>query len=185
MSPSPSFRLALAATAALAVAGCIIATSDRAGEPCQTRDDCDDPFYDCIATVVDGPTTCQVRFPPAQEAPDAGDAGTVGPVYWCTEIQPLMEKSCSACHGEDRSAAGNLPFRLDRYEDNEDAGLTGAKTKATRIKARAVDFQDMPPKWPDGGAQIEDGGALLSAEERALIDQWVKAGAPFCADGGM
>lgn len=186
----PRTRFALVAAAALAfgAAGCVIATRDPAGQPCQTDADCDAPqLHDQAGAIYrcspdsdgGGEKRCFVVFPPGAPADTGVDAGPSRIVYWCNEIEPLMQTYCAVCHGEDRTGGLNLPFRADVYDDIDggslNGGLDGAKTKADKFKLRVFDQRTMPPF----------GSAMPTDAERVAIKDWVLSGAPFCVDGGM
>ena len=181
----PRLVTPLAFTAAVALtalaAGCLISVEDPGGRPCQEKADCGDDFYDCVPSGEEAQLTCRLVYPPRPIAADAGtDAGgTVEDVFWCNDVDMLMDTYCAACHGEDRSASGNQPFRLDMYADDPNAmptALTGAQTKANRIKVRMSDFKDMPPQGFT---------PMPTEEERRRVAHWVRGGARLCADGGM
>lgn len=165
-----TFVIAIAAGLLLA---CAIEVDGAMGKRCITANDCPDPLV-CVAARPGEGRTCE-----ALALPEEGPVGDVdaGVVYYCGAVDQALDTYCAACHGTDRSGSGNLPFRLDVYEDDPDAGLQGAFTKAARIKVRTVDFRDMPPP----------GSPQPSEEERQLIGAWVRSGAQLCGadDGGM
>ncbi len=157
--------------AVITVVGCVVPVSDFAGKRCEAAEDCPDPYV-CVAVRPGAGRTCE-----ALRSPEVADGGGIdpGPVpTWCADIQPILAANCiSSCHGVDSSTSQRTDFRLDYYAP--DAGEpAGAKAMASRIKVRAVDFQDMPPL----------GNPMPTSSERALIGQWVEGGAPFCTDAG-
>lgn len=176
--------LSLAVALALSAGGCLVSTSGSAGAPCESDEECSDASdqpqaYHCAPEGDGGVNRCFLRFPPVT-AQDAGvDAGPSRTVYYCGEVEQLLVIQCASCHGEDRSGGLYLPFRIDVYEDTDggsaSGGLDGAKTKAARIKVRAVDAKSNPMPPASAGT--------LSAEEKALLNDWVLSGAPHC-DGG-
>ncbi len=176
---TPLFLFAAISLTALA-AGCLISVEDPGGQPCLQQSDCGD-FYDCVAPIEEpeAQRTCRLVYPPRAVADAGVDAGeTLEDVFWCNDVEALMVTYCAACHGEDRSGGGNQPFRLDMYEDDPNAmpALTGAQTKASRIKVRMSDFRDMPPAGFT---------PMPTEEERRRVAHWVRGGARLCADEGM
>ncbi len=164
----------LVLAAVLGAVGCTIALDDGPGHPCSDDSECPDA-YGCVA-ASDGQRSCEVVYPPRPSASgsDGGtDGGGVVPTY-CQDIQPILAATCvSSCHGADHRN-GVAGFRLDYYAP-DGGGVPGAKAKADRIKARASDFQSMPPP----------GNPAPTAAQRALLARWALAGAPECAaDGG-
>lgn len=164
-----AFALAITTSVLLA---CAIEVDGAMGKRCITANDCPEPLV-CVAARPGEGRTCEALDLPQQGTIGDADAGVV---YYCGAVEQTLDTYCAACHGTDRSGSGNLPFRLDVYEDDPDAGLQGAFTKAPRIKVRTVDFRDMPPP----------GSPQPSEEERQLIGAWVRSGAQLCgaADGG-
>ncbi len=111
----------------------------------------------------------------SQSGPDAGrpDAGALLTPTWCRDIQPVMAANCvSSCHGQTTTGSGRTDFRLDVYSSA--TSPVGAREKAARIKARAVDARTMPPT----------NRTPLSAADRDLLDRWIDAGTPQCTDAG-
>ncbi|MCP4816016.1 MAG: DUF1549 domain-containing protein, partial [Planctomycetaceae bacterium] len=88
------------------------------------------------------------------------------------DIEPILKSRCLGCHGPKKQESG---FRLDRRTSllrggdyGEPAIVPGNPSKGTfsaAIKATDPDFR-MPPE-----------GELLSKQQVALIERWVKEGA--------
>lgn len=90
------------------------------------------------------------------------------------DIQPILERNCLRCHNEDKTKGG---LRMDTYEaimeggDTEDALVPGdpaASELLVRVHLRPIDEGVMP-----------DEGRALEPAEVALLDAWVKDGAPW------
>lgn len=89
-------------------------------------------------------------------------------------IQPILEQNCLRCHNEDDAKGG---LRMDTYEaimeggDTADALVPGnpaASELLVRLHRRPIDKGVMP-----------DEGRALEPGEVAMLDAWVKAGAPW------
>lgn len=87
------------------------------------------------------------------------------PVTFTEHIAPILFESCAPCH-RPREAA---PFALLTYQD--------AKRHATQIAA-VTESRYMPP-WPPAPGYGEFAGTRrLTVRQIALIQEWVKQGAP-------
>ena len=62
--------------------------------------------------------------------------GSVPPVTWNKDIQPLVVQRCAGCH----TGGGIAPFTLSTYADGRGADLSGAGRGAGGDKRRAVLF---------------------------------------------
>ncbi|WNG57099.1 hypothetical protein F0U59_21765 [Archangium gephyra] len=156
---------------ALVASGCFFSENPGPGRPCSDDSECP-ASYRCV-TVSAEQRSCEVMYPPAPLETDAGsvDAGPVP--TWCQDIRPIMAASCVAsCHGADTSGSRRSDFRLDQYAAI--GGVNGARDMAARIKARAVDTQQMPP----------ENNPAPSEAERDLLRRWIAGGTPLCTDGG-
>lgn len=89
---------------------------------------------------------------------------TADAVDYVKDIKPLLRERCVSCHGTVKQK-GDL--RLD-------AGALIAKASHAELLAR-VRSQDEDERMPPEGAR-------LTAEQVALLQQWMDAGAPFPAD---
>jgi len=90
------------------------------------------------------------------------------------DIQPILERNCMRCHDAEKNKGG---LRMDTHElimeggDSGDAIVPGnpaASEILVRIHLRPIDEGVMP-----------DEGRALEPAEVALLDEWVKAGAPW------
>ncbi len=105
----------------------------------------------------------------AQEAPTAGLPG----VDFARDVQPLLTKHCSACHGSEKQESG---FRIDQRE----AALVGGDSGVAIIPGKSADSKlihfvtaadsdnVMPPK-----------GTRLTAEEVGVLRAWIDEGAKW------
>ncbi len=87
-----------------------------------------------------------------------------GPTYYA-DIKPLVDARCAGCHYE----GGIAPFPLETYDD--------VSTHAGVAKL-AIDDGLMPPWPPDDQCNQYLGDRSLSADEKALFQQWIDAGTP-------
>ena len=94
------------------------------------------------------------------------------PVDFAREVRPLFEKHCLKCHGPEKQKSG---YRLDVRE----IALTGGEAHAPNI------VPGQPGKSPllrfvageDADMRMPPKGALLTAQERRVLEAWVAAGA--------
>ncbi len=99
------------------------------------------------------------------------------PVSFRTEIAPLLQRRCAACHCEDSAKGG---YRLDTFQllqkagDGGDAPLVPGKAKESALfkLLLAKDPEDRMPQKADA----------LPDAEIALIGRWLNSGATY--DGG-
>jgi tetratricopeptide (TPR) repeat protein len=94
-----------------------------------------------------------------------GAAAQARPPAYEPDIAPLLSTRCVPCHQPN----GDAPFSLVTYEEVR----RHARQIATVTAARY-----MPPWKPDVGSPAFVGDRRLSADEVALLERWVKAGAP-------
>lgn len=89
-------------------------------------------------------------------------------ITWYRDIQPLVERTCAACH--DGAGVGGVEL-TDAATAQHLAGL---------IAVRVRDG-DMPPPALDPSCRSYDGAdrMTLSAEERLRFEAWARAGAPL------
>lgn len=98
-----------------------------------------------------------------------------GPVDFFRDVQPLLQAKCVSCHQGERAKGG---LRLDRAEaarrggDSGVPGLVPGKPADSEVIVRlhATGDDKMPPE-----------GGPLKAEEIALLEKWVEAGAVWPA----
>lgn len=87
------------------------------------------------------------------------------PPTFTKDVAPIVYARCTPCHQQD----GDAPFALVRYQDVR---------RRARLIADATAKRYMPPWKPDGDSPAFLGERRLRDEEIAIIDRWVKAGAP-------
>ena len=92
------------------------------------------------------------------------------------DIRPILAENCYACHGPGTQEAG---LRLDSHEaataelDSGGRAIVAGDEKASEVLARVIATDPdvvMPPPHTNKS---------LSAEQRALLTQWIAAGAPY------
>jgi hypothetical protein len=89
------------------------------------------------------------------------------------DIRPILSENCFYCHGQD-PAKREADLRLDDREAALAAraivpGDPGASTLLERIHSTDADVQMPPP----------DSNRRLSAEQKQLLDRWIRAGADY------
>lgn len=94
-----------------------------------------------------------------------------GPVTFNTDIAPIVHARCANCHRPGDAA----PFDLITYAD--------VRSRAGLI-ARVTRTRQMPPWKPEPGFGTFAHSRRLTDRELALIDQWVRDGAPEGSDNG-
>jgi len=91
------------------------------------------------------------------------------PVDFATDIAPVLQERCFACHGPDEDKGG---LRLNIWSEVEAGAVLKAGHPAESSLFQRVSTSDpderMPPK-----------GAPLSAEQIAAIEAWIAQGAPW------
>jgi hypothetical protein len=102
-------------------------------------------------------------------------AGTIG---YNREIRPILSENCFPCHGAD-SAARKANLRLDRFEDailprkDSQPAIVPGKPNESALVSRitATDPDDiMPPAKTH---------KVLTADQKALLKQWIASGAKY------
>ncbi len=94
---------------------------------------------------------------------------------FAVKVLPLLEHKCFGCHGADEDdVRGDLDMRtlaglLKGGESEEPALVPGKPAESPLVSAVKWDELEMPPKETD----------RLTAKEIALVEAWVKAGAPW------
>ena len=97
---------------------------------------------------------------------------TAAEVDFAREIQPLLARRCFACHGPDTQEAGLRLDQADAATAELDSGMTAivpGDAAGSEILARIQsddEFLQMPPE-----------GSRLTADEVAVIRQWINEGA--------
>lgn len=101
---------------------------------------------------------------------DGSDGTAEAGVTWHQDIAPIVVENCAACH----TAGGLAPFELDQYATASSlAGAIGAAVaEGTMPPFGAHDTDECQPTRP------WKGDMRLSDDEKALIAEWVDAGAP-------
>ena len=102
---------------------------------------------------------------PAQHSPVQTPEAAAPVPNFAHDIAPILFRNCVPCHRPGESA----PFSLLSYAD--------AKKHAERI-ATVTSTREMPPWLPAAAYGDFAGEHRLTAEEIALIANWVKGGAP-------
>lgn len=124
------------------------------------------PFQNAAGLVL-----CLSFVAHADPAPD-------GIAFFESKIRPLLVDRCLECHGEKKQKGG---LRLDSRAAWQQGGETGPAITPGNVDAslliKAVRYADkdlqMPPK------------KQLAPEEVAVLEQWVKLGAPDPRDGKL
>ena len=99
------------------------------------------------------------------------------PVSFRTDIAPLLQRRCAACHCEDSAKGG---YRLDTFQLLQKAGDGGdAPVLAGKAKESAL-FKLLLAKDPED--RMPQKADALPAGEIALVERWLNAGAIY--DGG-
>jgi len=111
-------------------------------------------------------------------AMSARSAETDGNAWFESKIRPLLVERCFECHSEKKHKGG---LRLDSKAAWQKGGETGPAVvpghPESSLLMKAVGWTDkelqMPPK------------KQLAADEIALLEQWIKMGAPDPRDGAL
>ena len=161
-------RPLLPALTLLAVAvACSLDGPDFQGKSCVTSADCPS-LYSCVLDGS-GAKVCNLGV-------YSGQVGVDGGVDYCSGAEAVLNASCTlGCHGPSTAGSGQDSFRLDYYEPPAGTSAVGAYAKRDRIQARINDANAPMPPAP----------SELSDDDKALLNQWIAGGAPFCfADAG-
>lgn len=104
-----------------------------------------------------------------------------GAVDFMKDVAPIFESRCIKCHGEKKQKG---EYRMDKAEfaftagDSEEAPIVKGDPAASYlvklIKMSEDDDDVMPPK-----------GGVLTADQIAKVEAWIKAGADFPADAAL
>jgi WD40 repeat protein len=104
-------------------------------------------------------------------------AESVEPVSFRKDIAPLLQRRCSACHGEESAKGG---YRVDSFRRMSKAGdsdlspVVAGKTKESELYQRLVET--------DANDRMPQKAEALPASEIALVEKWIQQGA--VNDGG-
>ena len=101
-----------------------------------------------------------------------GACGSAYPADFDTEIRPILQQHCIACHGSKKQEGG---LRLDQ----RDAALRGGENYTPAIVPQSAENS---PLWQfvsreDADLKMPPDGAGLSATEVQLLKDWIDAGA--------
>ena len=95
------------------------------------------------------------------------------PIQYNRDIRPILSENCFACHGPD-SAARKADLRLDRRDDAiaAEAIVPGKVEESELVRRLHLDDpkEGMPPKATN---------KILTPEQKALLERWVKEGAEY------
>jgi hypothetical protein len=106
-----------------------------------------------------------------------GSLVAADPVDYARDIQPILAKNCTTCHGEkkQRSSLRLDSVRAIRQGGNSGPAIVPGKSKDSHLIVAVTggndDIQAMPPK-----------GQRLSAREVSLLRAWIDSGAPLPAN---
>jgi WD40 repeat protein len=99
------------------------------------------------------------------------------PVSFRTEIAPLLQRRCAACHCEESAKGG---YRLDSFDRLQTTGDGGAAPVVAGKAPESEIFKLLIEK--DADDRMPQKADALPAAEIALIESWLNAGAVY--DGG-
>ena len=88
-------------------------------------------------------------------------------------VRPILKANCFQCHGEEGKREGGLDLRLQRFivkGGESGAGIEPGKPASSYLLER-IQAGEMPP-----------GDKKLSAEQVAMIERWIAAGAKTARD---
>ena len=110
-------------------------------------------------------------------SPRTAAAADTEPVDFARQILPILSNKCFACHGPDTNKKNNkTELRLDSYaaattDHDGTRAIHPEDPSKSEIHFRLHDKEDpMPP---------EDFEKQLTADERGLLDRWVKGGGAY------
>ncbi|MCA9167266.1 MAG: DUF1549 domain-containing protein, partial [Planctomycetales bacterium] len=130
----------------------------------------------CARTCALVTLHCSILLCLARLAGNSAAAAT--PVDFNRTIRPILADHCFACHGPDESkrAAGLRLDTLDGQHEPADSGaiaIVVGKPEASELVAR-ITSDDSSSRMPPPEADND-----LTEEEIALLQQWIRAGAPW------
>ncbi len=98
-------------------------------------------------------------------------AADEGSAFFDTEIQPLLQAKCAACHGAKLPTSGlSLGSRQ--------ALLEGGNRGASVVVGKPAESLLIQAVWQDGDLKMPPGGKL-EPEEIAKLEKWVEMGLPW------
>jgi len=93
---------------------------------------------------------------------------------FAVEVQPILERSCIRCHGAGKD---NGDLRMHTKTDFFKGGVNGAPViPGEPEKSYLIELVSLPA---ESGDRMPSKGAPLTAEEVAILVDWVKSGAEF------
>ena len=117
------------------------------------------------------PTLLALAFTSTARAEDAK------PVSFRSDIAPLLQRRCAACHNEDSAKGG---YRLDTFSrltkpgDSDAPPIAAGKPRDSELYRLLVE--------PDANDRMPQKADALPKAEIALIERWIAEGAAY--DGG-
>lgn len=93
------------------------------------------------------------------------------------DVRPILSDACFACHGPDsghRQADLRLDTQQDLFRTVDGVSIVDQNTPDNSEILKRIYSTD-----PDVVMPPPDGGRILTAQEKATIDQWVKGGAQW------
>ncbi len=128
--------------------------------------------------VLSGFALATAAAPCAAEEPKAAAVPAASPQDYLTKIKPMLRDRCYACHGGLKQKAGLRVDSVDLMLRGGDSGPAIVKGNADESplmeRVAAEDASDRMPPQREGEA--------LTAEQVALLRDWIAAGAPGPAD---
>src|SRR5262245_27574268 len=114
-----------------------------------------------------------VGFVHAQTGAVSGKPGSGGGVDFNRDIRPILSENCFYCHGQDgtKRKAG---LRLDQRASAIEAGAIVPKEPAASELLKRIHSSDPKTLMPPAKSNRR-----LTAEQKRLLDQWVRDGAPY------
>lgn len=98
-------------------------------------------------------------------------------VSFRSDIAPLLQRRCAACHCEDSAKGG---YRLDSFDRLQKPGDSGDATVVSGKAQASTLFKLLVTQDPDD--RMPQKAEALPAEEIAIIERWLNSGALY--DGG-
>lgn len=125
-------------------------------------------FPDAIAILI-ACSVAQALVAQAAEPDVKPAAAAAANLTFDSDILPILQARCAKCHGEEKLEAGfdvRRRFAILKGGDSGPAFVAGKPDESTLIER--IEKNEMPP--PDEGR--------LDEKQKALIRQWIVAGAP-------
>jgi hypothetical protein len=106
----------------------------------------------------------------------AGMSQAAGPLRFDRDIRPLLSENCYACHGPGQQEAG---LRLDGAEEATRQLDSGARAIVPGQPAASELVARIHASDPDLVMPPPHSKKTLSAEQKALLERWITAGAVY------